>query len=98
MLPSTIAGCASRVETWCLTFSKGRDYFPQKQLVLRVARAIRKLGGTDGKLLDDGVDTKNRSRLKGQHGLIALQGVLVKGRCVILLWSQEAGENERRGH
>lgn len=29
--PSPLEGWASRVETWCLTFSKGRDWFVRSQ-------------------------------------------------------------------
>ena len=71
-------GWASRVETWCLTFSKGRPCGTQKcqprnkaqpQAVTSFARKGELFRDSYRELLDDGVDTEDGGRLKGQHGL-----------------------------
>lgn len=70
MPPSTMVGCASRVPTWCLTFSNGR--------ACRTEHIISK-GETQWEgfalyreLLDDGGDSEDGGGLKREHGLLAL--------------------------
>lgn len=71
MLPSAIPGWASSVETWCLTFWKGRDC--AGDLLDIGTERYGTTWKTYDKLLGDVVGTKNRSRLESQHRLVTLQ-------------------------
>lgn len=71
MLPSTMVGWASRVETWCFTFSKGRDCLYCSVSTGAGASGMFR-GFSYGQLLDNGVGSEDRGGLEGEHGLLAL--------------------------
>jgi hypothetical protein len=68
--PCSLEGWASMVETWCLTFWKGR---PCCMIVRTQARAV---GGknTYDKLLSNGLGAEDGRRLKGEHRVRSLSG------------------------
>jgi hypothetical protein len=71
--PFSEEGCASRVDTACLTFSNGRHWRRKPSL----ARRIVKIRITHRKFLDNPTSTSNRIGLEGQHRVVPLADVSI---------------------